>query len=72
MFKDKQRFLFYDNTLIINNYKELISISNNKIEVKNYEITGKDLQILELDGYLIKIKGEILTIRLLWDTMKLN
>lgn len=56
-----------NNKLIIENYHNIIDLSNEYIIVDNYNITGINLKIKEMDEYYIIIDGVIKTIELLSD-----
>lgn len=56
-----------NNKLIIENYHNIIDLSNEYIIVDNYNIIGINLKIKEMDEYYIIIDGVIKTIELLSD-----
>ena len=51
-------FKMYDGkTLIIENYKQLIDVSDQCIEIDNYLLKGKNLKIDTLNQFMVKVHG---------------
>lgn len=51
-------FKMYDGkTLIIENYKQLIDVSDQCIEIDNYLLKGENLKIDTLNQFMLKVHG---------------
>ena len=54
-----RKIVYEDGVITISNYKDLISISDNLIDIKDLIIKGEKLRVIYQDPIQIKIKGKI-------------
>ncbi len=64
MQKINSKISYSNGFVYVEKYEQIISISNNKIVLKNYQIIGYKLKIDKLDGYLIVVSGNIKQIKM--------
>ena len=57
------KIIWNNNILTIENYKNVLDISNIKVITLSYEIIGSDLHVTNMDKYTLIVVGNILEIR---------